>query len=123
MDESSSFTPDGNRLYFISSRPVPQSPCCIRHLLHADRTGPGWSDPVMLDSPINEHFIISVSVAASGNMYLSLSNDDEPGIYKSAMPAGRHSVTLKAGELSAGVYEYVLVTKDAVLSRKMVCVK
>jgi hypothetical protein len=287
MDESPSFTPDGNRLYFISSRPVPPSPYYIRHLLYADRTGPGWSDPVMLDSPINEHFIISISVAASGNLYLSISDDSKPGIYKSVMvggiyqgpqklsdsinylhrpmrpyiapdesymlfdvaesedpfsqrdlaisyrkndgtwtkavlldstvntsanettpfvsgknhflffqrdtnslwmdgsglltgfdeqpkaghlvqlnqnfpnpvrgtttieysldhpgsinlsihnvlsgqvfvladtymPAGRHSVTLKAGELSAGVYEYVLVTKDAVLSRKMVCVK
>jgi len=88
MDECPSFTPDGNRLYFISHKPVPPSPYYIRHLWYADRSGSGWADPVMLDSPVNEHFIVSVSVAASGNMYLSLSDDDKPGIYNSVMVGG-----------------------------------
>jgi hypothetical protein len=87
-DEWPYLTTDGNRLYFISYKPVPPSPYYVPHLWYADRADTGWSDPIVMGSPIFDHFIISVSVASNGNLYLAISDNNDPAIYISKLIGG-----------------------------------
>ena len=88
MDLFPYLTPDGNRVYFNSYRPVPPSPYYIQHLWYADRVDTGWSEPVVMGSPIFDHFIISTSVASNGNLYLTIGDNDDPAIYISKLISG-----------------------------------
>jgi hypothetical protein len=90
MDEWPYLTPDGNRLYFISYKPIPPSPYYIPHLWYADRVDTGWSEPVVMDSPIMEQNVISVSAASNGNLYLSIANNNDPAIYISKLVSGNY---------------------------------
>jgi len=88
MDMLPYLTPDGNRLYFNSYRPVPPSPYYTEHLWYSERVDTGWSEPVVMGSPIFDHFIISVSVAGNGNLYLGIGDTDDPAIYISKLVNG-----------------------------------
>ena len=90
MDEWPYLTPDGSRLYFISYKPIPPSPYYIPHLWYADRVDTGWSEPVVMDSPIMEQNVISVSAASNGNLYLSIANNNDPAIYISKLVSGNY---------------------------------
>lgn len=90
MDQCPHLTPDGNRLYFASYMPVPPSPFYNRHLWYTEKAGTGWSDPVMMDSPIKEHFVVKASAASNGNLYLAIADDNEPGIYISRIVDGNY---------------------------------
>ena len=88
MDLLPYLTPDGNRVYFNSYRPIPPSPYYIPHLWYVDRVDTGWSEPVVMGSPIFDHFIISKSVASNGNLYLTIGDNDDPAIYISKLISG-----------------------------------
>jgi hypothetical protein len=88
MDMLPYLTPDGNRLYFNSYRPVPPSPYYIEHLWYSERVDTGWSEPVVMGSPIFDHFIISVSAVSNGNLYLAIADTDDPAIYISKLING-----------------------------------
>ena len=98
MDMLPYLTPDGNRLYFNSYRPNPPSPYYIEHLWYADRVDTGWSEPVVMGSPVFDHFIVSVSVASNGNLYLSISDNDDPAIYISKLISGIYQEPEKLGD-------------------------
>ena len=80
-DDSPYLTPDGNQIFFIAYRLIPGSPYINRHLWYTDRFGSGWWDPAVMDSPLMEHFIVSVSASANGNLYLGMADNNEPGIF------------------------------------------
>ncbi len=90
MDQCPHLTPDGSRLYFASYQPVPPSPFYDRHLWYSDKAGTGWSDPVMMDSPIKEHFVIKASAAGNGNLYLAIADNNDPGIFISRFVNGNY---------------------------------
>ena len=98
MDLFPYLTPDGNRVYFNSYRPVPPSPYYIPHLWYADRVDTGWSEPVVMGSPIFDHFIISTSVASNGNLYLAIGDNDDPAIYISKLVNGIYQEPEKLGD-------------------------
>lgn len=76
-DISVAFSPDGNRLYFTSNRPVPNDTTFIKHnIWYVERTGQGWSEPITMGAPINTSGIEGVgSIAANGNMYIQADYD------------------------------------------------
>ncbi len=47
------FSPDGNRLYFLSSRPDAEEETGDQDLWFVDKAGDGWENPVNLGSPVN----------------------------------------------------------------------
>lgn len=72
-----SFSPDGRRLYFASSRPVDGRRRRDFDLWYVERAGDGWSEPRRLGEPINtEANEMSPSVTADGILYFS---SDRPG--------------------------------------------
>lgn len=64
------FDPDGNRIYFISARPIDASDTEYDYnIWYADREGKGWSKPTALPSPINtdyEEYFFSISSKGNG---------------------------------------------------------
>ena len=76
------FTPDGNRLYFASNRPISQdSSRKDYNLWYADKLANGWAPPVALDTIINtrgDEFYPSLS--SRGNLYFTASRNDGLGL-------------------------------------------
>ena len=73
-------SPDGNRLYFASFRPAPQSKVRRFRIWVTERSGEKWSDPQPLPSPINldDSDSVDPAVAADGSLYFA-SDRRDPG--------------------------------------------
>ncbi len=70
-DDVPFFSPDGNRMYFISRRPLPgETQVGSERIWFADRTAIGWSEPQPLDPNVN-----------SMNMHWEFSLDKEKNLY------------------------------------------
>ncbi|MFC1565033.1 hypothetical protein ACFL6G_08865 [candidate division KSB1 bacterium] len=65
------FTRDGKRLYYVSQRPVPDqdSTSVWGNIWFVDKTKDGWSEPVYLDSPINDLGPHYLSIDNEGTLY------------------------------------------------------
>ncbi len=70
-DDVPFFSHDGNRLYFISRRPLTTGgPNTAEFIWYVDRTQSGWSEPILIDAGPNSmghHW--QFSVASNGNIY------------------------------------------------------
>jgi hypothetical protein len=66
---------DGKRMFFHSSRPVADTSVGITakfNIWYMDRTEKGWSDPVVVNAPVNgRENSTCPSVTRSGNLYIS----------------------------------------------------
>jgi Tol biopolymer transport system component len=62
------FSPDGERVYFSSIRPVEGASRTDAELFRVDRTDSGWSDPVHLASLGSEADELGASVASDGTI-------------------------------------------------------
>lgn len=71
-DFEPAFSPDGSRLYFLSTRPDGDEPPGDQDIWYVDRTATGWGEPVNPGSPINtdggEFF---PSMTCDGNLYFT----------------------------------------------------
>ncbi len=75
------FSPDGNRLYFSSNRPIGEGAVIKDYnIWYVDKTDDGWGQPVMLSKAINkwadERYPCAV---ADGSIYFSASYDKAGG--------------------------------------------
>lgn len=72
------FSPDGRRLYFSSTRPVPGMDLPDTWRLWASELGPdGWSEPTFVDIPGMRHRLVShPSLAADGTLYFHSGEPD-----------------------------------------------
>jgi hypothetical protein len=76
MDGGAAFSADGNRLFFGSKRPSSEDLGSNGNsrLWVSERKGKGWSEPELLDSPINSFNVNGgLSVAADGSLYVAMS--------------------------------------------------
>jgi len=63
-DDSPSFSPDGNRLFFNRNDGTKENVCYV------ERTAGGWSDPVVLPVAVNSLMVHwQLSIAADGSLY------------------------------------------------------
>ena len=65
------FSPDGNRLFYMTCRPFPgeSSLNALPYLWYVDRTNTGWSEPQYLASEIGEHHPAQISITKNGTVY------------------------------------------------------
>ena len=82
------FSPDGERLYFLSMRPIPpDTQGGKENIWFVERTGEGWGDPQPVDRVVNEYdHHWEVSISDSGTLYFSSSREGTYGgndIYRS----------------------------------------
>lgn len=65
------FSPDGNRLFYLTCRPFPgeSSLNTQLYLWYVDRTETGWTEPQYLECKIGEHHPAQISIANDGTVY------------------------------------------------------
>jgi ankyrin repeat protein len=101
-DGEAIFSPDGQRVYFLSTRPLaPGGATDTEHVWYVEREGDGWSEPHQ-DSPavnaFKHHWLISVS--RSGTLYFSSAAAGGLGdgdIYRAPMVDGVHQTPENLG--------------------------
>lgn len=72
FDFEPAFSPDGNRLYFLSSRADGDEEPGDQDIWYVDRTGDGWSEPVNPGAPLNtEGGEFFPSVTRDGFLYFT----------------------------------------------------
>jgi hypothetical protein len=79
LESDACFTPDGERLYFNSRRPLPgEETLSARHnVWFVDKTEDGWSDPQFLGRPLNDYRPVYFSIADDGTLYFTRSRPRE----------------------------------------------
>ncbi len=86
-DADPSLSPDGNRLYFISNRPVNGEMTGFLEVWYVDRNEGGWGDPMPVEALLKDQgFKTYPSVAGDGTLYFSIAGK----VYLSRLKDGRH---------------------------------
>ena len=84
-DGGPAFSPDGNRIYFYSRRPLDQESETMHDndIWYVERIHEGWSQPVNLGPIVNSSFVDATpSLATNGNLYFTsdrIQYDDPTG--------------------------------------------
>jgi len=101
-DDVPFFSPDGKRIYFISSRPLPgENDDRSERIWFADRSTSGWSEPRPLDPGVNAfdmHWEFSVD--RQGNLYFGGQGPDSRGmgdIYLARFSGGKYERPVNLG--------------------------
>lgn len=96
------FSPDGNRLYFLSMRPLPSGGEPGRERIwFVEREGDGWSEPRLVSEAVNafeHHWLFSVD--REGTLYFSSLAEGGYGnrdLYRSRMVDGVHQAPENLG--------------------------
>lgn len=73
------FTPDGKRLYFRSRRPVTGRNGAVGppNIWYVEKTAEGWSEPRLMDSPVNDYRPVYFSISNDGTLYFTRSRPRE----------------------------------------------
>jgi hypothetical protein len=81
LETDACFTPDGQRLYFNSVRPLPgeQAPSNRPNVWFVDKAVDGWSEPQWVGPPFNDYRPVYFSIADDGTLYFTRSSPR--GIY------------------------------------------
>ncbi|WP_462249639.1 TolB family protein [Ekhidna sp.] len=100
QDRSPQFSPDGNRIYFSSNRPLGLSTDDLpksSDIWYSERTKNGWSEPVWLGEDINllEENEVHPTLAKSGNLYFVRWGSTETDIYFSSKNGETYSEPIK----------------------------
>ncbi len=96
--------PQGSRLYFGSTRPLPDSTTSSGlHQWFSTRTQTGWSDPVPLEGPfIDKSVIMYLTSSQKGNLFFTTGEKgDKPEdwvIYQSINQNGKYQSISRLGE-------------------------
>lgn len=104
-------SPDGARLYWISTRPVDGKAREDYDIWMVERSGNGWGTPVHLDAPINtEAQEFYPTVSASGTLYFSSSRPGGKGrggdIYRAVREGDRFGAPESLGDsVNAAVHD------------------
>jgi Tol biopolymer transport system component len=85
-------SPDGETLFFASDRPVGGVDRHHFYIWAAKRAKSGWSEPVLLEGPVNDGFNqVFCSIASSGNLHFASSRKTgHYDIFRSRLLNGRY---------------------------------
>lgn len=104
-----SFSPDGNSVYFSSTRPVPISGIPQTwHIWKSTKVNGKWSAPIFVDIPnLRDKLVSHPTITNAGTLYFHMSNLDysEMDIYYSILINGKYGnaeKTLISGSSKAG---------------------
>jgi Tol biopolymer transport system component len=72
-DGSPAFSPDGNRIYFYSRRPLDNTESIHDNdIWYAEKVDNGWEQPVNLGKPVNTSFVEATPcIVTNGNLYFT----------------------------------------------------
>jgi len=104
MDWDLNLSPDGNKLFFNSRRPVKENgePKEDADIWLVERTKNGWSEPENLGSPVNtDKNEVHPTVSRNGTLYFFAQYDDSRGsadIYRSKLVNGQYTQPENLGD-------------------------
>ncbi len=84
-------SPDGQRLYFSSTRPIEGTEPAAYDLWYVERSDTGWRDPVNLGIPVNsDQDEIYATLSTNGTLYFSVfeAEGDGVGLYRAVWEKG-----------------------------------
>jgi Tol biopolymer transport system component len=102
MDLAPHLSVDGNRLFFTSIRPVPESKGTRFRIWVTERLPGGWAEPTPLSEPINQETShnLDATPTSDGELYLTSDRDDSAGhfhIFRSRFVDGKFQTAQKLG--------------------------
>ena len=86
-------SPDGRKLFFGSERAHPvtgQKMVNNEKIWISERTETGWGDPMFLDGPINDGWVMNMTSAKDGTLYFCGDFAGKSGIFKSEPIGGKY---------------------------------
>ncbi len=95
LDLPPRLSPDGQTMYFASSRPAPTSKARVLRIWKSEKTKDGWSEPQLLPAPVNApetSWNWGPSTTKDGTLYFT-SDREQPGrpkIYRSRFVNGTY---------------------------------
>lgn len=101
MDVEPAISPDGKRLFFLSSRPDSAAgvPAGSQDIWVVDRIGDGWSEPYNLGKPVNtEAPEFFPSVTNDGTLYFTRTTGGGSFIFRSRLMDGKYAEPEKLPE-------------------------
>ena len=103
LDFPPRLSPDGQTMYFSSSRVPPGMKAHVLRIWKAERTKDGWGEPEPLPAPINapeDHWNWGASVTKDGTLYFASDREQagRPKIYRSRLIQGTYQEPEKAPE-------------------------
>lgn len=94
--------PKGNRLYFGSLRPLPDSTeSSGLHQWYLEKTKNGWDQPIPIMSPIKDRFAMYLTSSQNDNLYFTSSNveaNEGGGIYYAVNQNGQYPTIERMGD-------------------------
>ena len=111
-DLEPAFSPDGNKLFFISKRPSGRDKNEDDYdIWYIENTDKGWSTPINVGAPVNtdrdEYY---PSITSDGTLYFTSSREDSFGgedIYYSRFENGQYMLPINIGEpVNSNLYEF-----------------
>jgi dipeptidyl aminopeptidase/acylaminoacyl peptidase len=101
LDFPPRLSPDGNIMYFASSRPLDGSKARVLRIWKSTRQRNGWSDPIALPAPVNEDtsWNWGASVTNDGTLYFASTRDPSgrSRIYHSQQVDGKYTAPQPLG--------------------------
>jgi Tol biopolymer transport system component len=95
LDFSPRVSADGNKLFFTSARPTPESKTPRYRIWLAEKSSTGWAEPKPLPEPINQEtsYSLDPSVSADGTLYFTSDRGSETHhlhIFRSRLTDGKY---------------------------------
>jgi len=107
--DSPIFSPDGNRIFFQSSKPTEIDKIeGSENIWYVERTDNGWSEPILLGEEVNSYYMHwQISIANNGNLYFSGGDHSiSPDIIKAEFINGEYTnVTELEDSINTDSYE------------------
>ena len=108
-DHGMSFSPDGNTIYFSSTRPTNKDSIPITwHIWKSEKINDQWSEPVFIDIPNLRHKLVShPTISKNGTLYFHSSNLDysDMDIYHSTSKNGAFQTAVKTNIETNKMYD------------------
>jgi hypothetical protein len=94
------FSPDGNRIWFLSFHPDRPGGSERERIWYAERSSDGWTPPKLIDDCVNAHPTHwSFSVSAGGNLYFTseIAGEENQDVYCSKFDGEKYLFPVKLG--------------------------
>jgi len=98
-------TPKGDILYFGSRRPLNDTiESSGMHQWYLKKTENGWSDPIPLEKPFVDRFVMYITSSENNKVYFTSSENGEGGIFSAIREEGQDVSIKKMGkEVNTGI--------------------
>jgi hypothetical protein len=97
-ESAPSFSPNGERLFFLSSRPKPAGVKRSGDYWAVERTDTGWGRPHYLGAGVNDHDPTDLSVTSEGTVYFAGEHKGQAGLYRALPVKGEYKSAEYLGE-------------------------